>query len=48
MIGHATGGDESARMVAQDSANVFKEARLYCRIYPGLSVFGAEDNMAVE
>jgi hypothetical protein len=48
MIGHSTCGDEPARMIPQDPANVLKQARLYVGLDLRLTVFCAEYDVAME
>jgi hypothetical protein len=48
MVRHSTCRDEPARMVPKNAANVLKQARLYVGRDPRLTMFRAEDNVAME
>jgi hypothetical protein len=48
MIRHATGRDQAAGVISRDAADVFEEARLEFGGDLRLTVFCAEDDMAME
>jgi hypothetical protein len=48
MVWHSTGGDQSARSVAQYSPDVFKQARLDVSLDHRLPVLGAKHDVAMK
>lgn len=48
MVRRSTCRDEPARVVPQDPADVLKKARLYVGLDPRLTVFCAENDVAME